>query len=200
MNMRIIKELILSCSVIALISLMPLAFAKPLVATFAGGCFWCVEADFDKVKGVLTTVSGYTGGNVTNPSYEQVSAGGTGHYEAVQVYYDPNQVSYETLVDYFWRHIDPTDASGQFCDKGDQYRTAIFYSNGTQRKIAETSKAALLTSGQFEAVVTAILPAKTFYPAEEYHQEFYLKNPVRYRYYRFTCGRDQRIKKLWEGP
>lgn len=164
---------------------------------FAGGCFWCTQADFDKVPGVLKTIAGYTGGDLQNPSYKQVSAGGTGHYEAVQVVYDPSKVSYQTLVDYFLHHIDPTDDRGQFCDHGDQYRAAIFYSNETQKNIALQSKEQLIKSGRFKQVTVLILPAKRFYPAEEYHQEYYQKNPIRYRFYRYTCGRDKQIHEVW---
>jgi len=166
-------------------------------ATFAGGCFWCLEADFDKTPGVIKTTSGYAGGHIKNPSYEQVSSGGTGHYESVQVTYNPKIVSYKKLLDVFWHHIDPTDASGQFCDKGGQYRAVIFYVNDSQKKAAIESKDALIKSGRFKHVVTQVLPLNAFYPAEEYHQNYYKKNPVRYRYYRYRCGRDQRVEELW---
>lgn len=169
-------------------------------AIFAGGCFWCVEADFDHVPGVLSTVSGYIGGDVPNPTYKQVSAGGTGHYEAVMITFNPDIVSYEKLLDSFWRSVDPTDASGQFCDRGDSYRTVIFTLSDAQREIATQSKVTLQRAGQLDdPIVTQILPAPPFYPAEEYHQDYYKKNPVRYKYYRFTCGRDARIEELW-GP
>ncbi|MCL4315396.1 MAG: peptide-methionine (S)-S-oxide reductase MsrA [Gammaproteobacteria bacterium] len=167
-------------------------------ALFAGGCFWCVESDFDKIPGVIETVSGYTGGHKLNPTYEEVSAGGTGHAEAVQVVYDPAKVSYKELVDKFWRTIDPTTPDRQFCDSGSQYRTAIFYANPQQKIIAEQSKMALEKTKPFKApLVTEIMQATTFYAAEEYHQNFYKKNPVRYNYYRFSCGRDQRLEQLW---
>jgi peptide-methionine (S)-S-oxide reductase len=167
-------------------------------ATFAGGCFWCVESDFDKVPGVISTTSGYIGGQLKNPTYEEVSAGGTGHAEAVQIVFDPAKISYAGLMDVFWRHIDPTTKDRQFCDKGDQYRTAIFYHDDAQKRLAEQSKAALATSKPFkEAIVTEIVSASIFYPAEDYHQDFHTKNPVRYKFYRFNCGRDQRLTELW---
>lgn len=167
-------------------------------AIFAGGCFWCLEKPFDELPGVLATTSGYTGGTVADPTYEQVSAGNTGHLEAVEVTYAPNQVSYEELLAVFWRNIDPVDARGQFCDKGSQYRSAIFYQNAAQREAAEASKQALADSGQFEqAIATTIQPASTFYPAEDYHQNYYKTHPVRYRVYRFACGRDQRLEEIW---
>ncbi|SPF37030.1 Peptide methionine sulfoxide reductase MsrA/MsrB (Includes: Peptide methionine sulfoxide reductase MsrA; Peptide methionine sulfoxide reductase MsrB) [Syntrophobacter sp. SbD1] len=167
-------------------------------AVFAGGCFWCVEADFEKVNGVLEAISGYTGGHTENPSYEEVSAGKTGHVEAVQVIYDPAKVRYEELLDSFWKHIDQTDPDGQFVDRGGQYRSVIFYNDETQRVAAEESKRKLENSGRFaKPVVTAILPLSKFYAAEEYHQGYYKKNPVRYRYYRYLSGRDQFIAKVW---
>jgi peptide-methionine (S)-S-oxide reductase len=167
-------------------------------ATFAGGCFWCVEADFDKIDGVLSTLSGYIGGKVDKPTYEQVSAGRTGHTEAVEIVYDPKRVSYERLVAYFWHTIDPTVKDRQFCDVGSQYRTGIFYHDEAQRRIAEASKATLEKSKPFpQHIVTEIAAATTFYPAEEYHQDYYKKNPIRYTYYRNGCGRDARLKQLW---
>ena len=167
-------------------------------AIFAGGCFWCMEADFDKVPGVLSTTSGYTGGSLANPSYEQVSAGGTGHIEAVLVRFDPSRTSYEKLLAAYWPNIDPLTATGQFCDIGSQYRSAVFYADAEQRRLAEASKVALQASGRFDRpVVTEILPAGIFYPAEEYHQDYYRKNPLRYRFYRSTCGRDARLGELW---
>ncbi len=168
-------------------------------AIFAAGCFWCVESDFDKVEGVISTTSGYTDGKEKDPTYEQVSAGGTGHTEAVQIVYDPKKVSYQKLLDVFWRNVDPLDAEGQFCDKGDQYRSGIFYQNEEQKKLAERSKAALEKSGRFDQpIVTEIAQVTPFYTAEEYHQDFYKKNPVRYKFYRFNCGRDARLEELWE--
>ncbi len=174
---------------------MPRGLAK---ATFAGGCFWCMQPPFDKVKGVVSTTAGYTGGHTPQPTYEQVSAGGTGHVEAVQVVYDPAQVSYANLLEVFWHNVDPIDAAGQFCDKGSQYRSIIFYYNDEQKRLAEASKAALESSGRFsQPVVTEIRPAAEFYPAEDYHQDYYRKNPLRYKFYRFACGRDARLQTLW---
>jgi peptide-methionine (S)-S-oxide reductase len=168
------------------------------VATFAGGCFWCTEADFDKVDGVISTTSGYIGGSVDKPSYEQVSAGRTGHTEAVQVIYDPKRVSYDKLVEYFWRTIDPTVKDRQFCDGGSQYRSGIFTHDDEQHRIATASKQALEKTKPFAApIVTEITRATTFYPAESYHQDYHKNNPVRYRYYRNGCGRDQRLEELW---
>jgi peptide-methionine (S)-S-oxide reductase len=168
------------------------------VATFAGGCFWCVEEAFDKVDGVISTTSGYIGGHVANPKYEQVSRGDTGHAEAVQVEYDPNVVSYETLLGVFWRNIDPVDAGGQFCDRGEQYRSAIFYHDEQQRELAERSKRELEESGQLPGpIVTEIVAATEFYPAEDYHQDYYKRNAVRYNFYKFTCGRPARLEELW---
>jgi peptide-methionine (S)-S-oxide reductase len=168
------------------------------IATFAGGCFWCLEEALDKVDGVLSTTSGYTGGQKTGPTYEEVSAGGTGHTESVQVMYDPQKVSYSTLLDVFWRNIDPTTPDQQFCDKGHQYRAAIFYHNDTQKRLAEESRQRVDKSKPFkEAIVTEITPASGFYPAEEYHQNFYQKNPIRYKFYKFNCGRAQRLEALW---
>jgi peptide methionine sulfoxide reductase msrA/msrB len=168
------------------------------VATFAGGCFWCVEADFEKEPGVLKVVSGYTGGSVQDPTYHQVSAGGTGHVEAVQVYYDPKKVSYSDLLDYFWRHVDPTDPGGQFVDRGSQYHSVIFYHDEDQRRLAEQSKQKLQNSGRFhKPIVTRILPFTKFYVAEEYHQDYYKKNPLRYKFYRYNSGRDQFLREAW---
>jgi len=168
------------------------------VAVFAGGCFWCMEPPFDKLPGVTATISGYIGGRTANPTYEQVSSGSTGHTEAVQVIYDPKQVSYEKLLEVFWVNIDPTVKDRQFCDSGNQYRTGIFYHDGAQRKAAEESKAALEKSKPFkEPLVTPIEMAGQFYPAEDYHQDYYKKNPVRYNFYRTGCGRDARLKELW---
>jgi peptide-methionine (S)-S-oxide reductase len=167
-------------------------------ATFAGGCFWCVEADFDKVPGVISTTSGYTGGTVANPSYRQVSSKRTGHAEAVEIVFDPAQVSYAQLVEHFWRTIDPTTVDSQFCDHGSPYRTAIFVHGEAQRAAAQASLAALEKSKPFAApIVTRIEPAGPFYAAEDYHQDYYLKNPIRYNYYRAGCGRDARLKQLW---
>jgi peptide methionine sulfoxide reductase msrA/msrB len=170
----------------------------PAVATFAGGCFWCTEADFEKLPGVLRVVSGYTGGTKVNPTYEEVSSGTTGHVEAVQVYYEPSKVNYEEVVNFFWRHIDPTDPGGQFVDRGAQYRSVIFYHDAEQKRLAEKSKAELGQSGKFEKpIVTEIVAFTQFYPAEEYHQGYSKKNPIRYKFYRYNSGRDQFLKKVW---
>jgi len=167
-------------------------------AVFAGGCFWCVESDFDKVDGVIDTISGYTGGHVANPTYKQVSRENTGHYESVKVTYDPDIVSYDYLVSYFLHHVDPTDADGQFCDKGESYRTAIFVASPEERAIAEADIASVEASGVLpDPVVTQVISADTFWPAEDYHQDYYIKNPIKYRYYRASCGRDGRVKELW---
>jgi peptide-methionine (S)-S-oxide reductase len=167
-------------------------------ATFAGGCFWCMEGPFDHVTGVVSTTSGYTGGSVKRPSYEQVSSGTTGHAEAVDVVYDPAKVTYAQLLDVFWRNVDPTDGGGQFCDRGNQYRTGIFYHDAEQQRLAEQSKQAIEASGKLKKkIVTQIVPAGEFYAAEDYHQDYYVKNPLRYKYYRFNCGRDDRLKDLW---
>jgi peptide-methionine (S)-S-oxide reductase len=170
------------------------------VATFASGCFWCTESDFEKVPGVVDAVSGYTGGRVANPTYEQVSAGRTGHREAVQVMYDPARVSYQQLLDVFWRNVDPVDAHGQFCDRGEQYTSAIYVTTDEERRLAEASKGAVERSGRVRGrIATVILPAGPFYKAEEYHQSYYKKNPLRYKFYRTSCGRDRRLRKLWGG-
>jgi peptide methionine sulfoxide reductase msrA/msrB len=178
--------------------------ADPLVppglqtAVFAGGCFWCTESDFEKVEGVVQVISGYTGGQVANPSYQQVSGGGTGHVEAVKVVYDPKKVSYQDLLEVFWRHVDPTDAGGQFVDRGRQYRSVIFYADEQQRLLAEKSKGELAASGVFSTpIVTEILPLSEFYPAEEYHQRYSQKNPIRYHWYRSGSGRDAFLEKTW---
>jgi peptide-methionine (S)-S-oxide reductase len=165
------------------------------VATFAGGCFWCMEGPFDSLAGVVSVTVGYAGGHVKNPGYEEVSAGGTGHRESVQIVYDPTRITYAKLLDVFWHNVDPTDNEGQFCDKGPQYRSAIFFHDATQKKLAEDSKA--VVEKQLGRVFTDILPASEFWRAEEYHQHYYKKNPVRYHFYRFNCGRDQRLAKLW---
>lgn len=167
------------------------------VAVFAGGCFWCTEADFDKMPGVLSTTSGYTGGTVARPTYEQVSAGNTGHIEAVQVVYDPRRISYQVLADRFFRTVDPLDAGGQFCDRGYSYRTAIFVTP-QQRAAAEAAKTKAAAALK-KPVATLILPAAPFYQAEAYHQDYYKKNPARYRYYRWRCGRDARLAAVWGG-
>ena len=164
-------------------------------AIFAGGCFWCMEGPFDKLPGVISVTSGYTGGPVRNPSYEQVSGGGTGHRESVEIIFDPTKITYAKLLDVFWHNVDPLDNGGQFCDKGPQYRSGIFYRDETQRKLAEESKAAV--EKKLGRVATDILPASNFWAAEAYHQHYYKRNPVRYHFYRFNCGRDQRLKQIW---
>ncbi|PKO52887.1 MAG: peptide-methionine (S)-S-oxide reductase [Betaproteobacteria bacterium HGW-Betaproteobacteria-20] len=174
--------------------------AKVATAIFAGGCFWCSEADFEKLAGVVMAESGYTGGQLENPTYEQVSRGSTGHAEAVRVTYNPKLVSYAQLLDYFWHHIDPTVKDQQFCDVGSQYRSAIFYQDESQKKAAEASKTALERSGKLAHIYTEIVPASRFYIAEGYHQDYYKKNPIRYRYYRNGCGRDARISEVWGPP
>lgn len=176
----------------------PVDAAEPAIATFAGGCFWCMEPPFDALDGVLSTVSGYTGGDQPNPSYQEVSAGTTGHLEAVRIQYDPARIGYEDLLAVFWRNIDPTDGSGQFCDKGEQYQAAIFVHDADQRHAAEASLEALRNDAPFaEPIVTEIRTAAAFYPAEDYHQDYYRKNPLRYKFYRRLCGRDQRLEELW---
>jgi peptide-methionine (S)-S-oxide reductase len=173
------------------------AYGAPLAkATFAGGCFWCMEKPFDVLAGVVSTTSGYTGGQTVNPSYRQVSSGKTGHAESVQVVYDPAQVSYEKLLDVFWHNVDPLDAGGQFCDRGTQYRSSVFVYDDQQRKLAQESKQALEQSG-IQPIATAIVLAGEFYPAEDYHQNYYETNALKYRFYRFACGRDQRLVDVW---
>jgi peptide-methionine (S)-S-oxide reductase len=170
---------------------------KTAVATFAGGCFWCVEADFDKVDGVLSTTSGYIGGHTADPTYEEVVRGGTGHAEAVEIVYDPSKVTYQKLLEVFWHNIDPLAKNRQFCDRGEQYRSAIFYHGDAQRRLAGASKAAVEARFKEQPVHTQIVAAGKFYKAEEYHQDYYLKNPIRYKFYRFNCGRDGRLEELW---
>ncbi len=179
-------------------SLAQAADKAEAVATFAGGCFWCVEADFDSVPGVLRTISGYTGGRVKNPTYAQVVAGASGHREAVQIFFDPKRVSYAQLLEIFWRSVDPTDGGGQFCDRGQSYSTAIFANSAAQLSAAKASKAKLIKSGVLKRrIYTPILKAKAFYPAEGYHQNYYKENSVRYNLYRYGCGRDARLKAVW---
>lgn len=168
------------------------------LATFAGGCFWCMQPVFDEVPGVLETVVGYAGGNEPNPSYEDVSSGGTGYLESIQIKYDTNKITYQKLLHIFWHNIDPLDNAGQFCDKGSQYRSVIFYHDAVQMEEAKKSEQALKDQNHFANIYTEIRPFTTFYPAEEYHQKYYQKNPVRYKYYRFRCGRDQRLKEIWQ--
>jgi peptide-methionine (S)-S-oxide reductase len=166
-------------------------------AVFAGGCFWCTESDFEKFPGVISAESGYIGGKTVNPTYDQVSAGRTGHTEAVRVVYDPNKVTYSALLEYFWKTIDPTVKDQQFCDHGNQYRSAIFYDSEAQRALIEASKAALLKAGPIKVIHTEISPSSTFYAAEDYHQDYYKKNPIRYKSYRYNCGRDARLAEVW---
>ena len=165
-------------------------------ATFAGGCFWCMEPPYDELEGVISTTSGYIGGSKKNPTYEEVSSGGTGHTEAVQITYDPARVSYERLLEVFWRNIDPFNPNGQFCDSGSQYRPAIFYHDETQKALAEASKKKVQARFK-QPIVTEIGRASEFYPAEDYHQDYYRRNPIRYKIYRFTCGRDRRLEQIW---
>ncbi len=176
----------------------PAAGVKLAKATFAGGCFWCMEGPFDELPGVVSTTSGYTGGRIKNPTYEQVSSGGTGHAEAVEIVYDPAQVGYGKLLQVFWRNVDPLARSHQFCDYGEQYRSAIFVHDEEQRRLAEASKRKLEEQERFRGkIATEIVPAAVFYPAEEYHQDYYEKNPIRYKLYRTGCGRDRRLAELW---
>jgi peptide-methionine (S)-S-oxide reductase len=195
------RRLLLRTTAAALLLLATLTQAQPApparaTAIFAGGCFWCMEPAFENVKGVVSAVSGYTGGATKNPTYEQVSDGGTGHYESVLVTYDPRQVSYAKLLDVFWHNVDPLNPDGQFCDNGDQYRAAIFYRTEGERQLAEQSRNRLMQARHWN-IVTAIRPAAPFYRAEEYHQDYSKKNPVRYKFYRFNCGRDHRLGQLW---
>ena len=184
--------LLISCSYV---------YAETRTATFAGGCFWCMEPPFDKLDGVISTTSGYIGGHQKNPTYKQVSAGSTGHTEAVQIEYDSNKISYDELLKVFWRNIDPTTPDQQFCDRGSQYRSGIFYHDAQQKQLAEASLENIIKTRPFDPpVVTEISAATAFYPAEEYHQDYYLKNPLRYKYYRFACGRDSRLEELWGTP
>ncbi len=197
------RKLLPAAIAIAILALTTVSIARAAedgleVATFAGGCFWCVEADFDYVPGVVSTTSGYTGGDLVDPTYKRVSAGGTGHREAVRIVYDPTKTSYATLLDVFWRSVDPTDGGGQFCDRGESYETAIFANSAEQKRLAEESKRALERSAVLDRpIVTPIELAGTFYPAEGYHQDYYEKNPIRYNFYRYRCGRDDRIEDLW---
>jgi len=195
--MNSVSRFILFLSIL-LIPFQQVQAAATEKATFAGGCFWCMEAPFDKLPGVVSVTPGYTGSSVKNPTYQQVSAGGTGHAEAVQIVFDPSKTNYSKLLDIFWHNIDPTVKDRQFCDIGNQYRSGIFYHGEEQRRLAEQSKSALEKNKPFKGpVVTEITPASEFYPAEEYHQHYYKKNPLRYSYYRTSCGRDQRLKELW---
>lgn len=194
----LLKKTLSAIAVISGFAFTYLAQAAPQTMIVAGGCFWCVESDFEKVKGVTKAVSGYIGGHLDHPTYKQVSRGNTGHFEAVKITFDDNVVSLATLANYFWRTIDPTDAYGQFCDKGTPYKTAIFYQNEAQKAVFEASLAKVNETKPFKAdIVTEILPADTFYLAEAYHQDYYKNSPVRYRFYRSSCRRDSRIENLW---
>ena len=185
-------------AVVAVLSHFPQAASAQELqkAVFAGGCFWCVESDFDQIPGVVATVSGFTGGTTSDPSYPQVTAGGTGHYEAVEITYDSSTVGYEELLTAFWHSVDPTDGGGQFCDRGKSYETAVFVANELERSVAEASKAAAQEMID-NPIVTPILATGPFYAAEEYHQDYYTKNPIRYKFYRWNCGRNQRVKEVW---
>ncbi len=192
------KTVVPLLAVLLAVALAPAAAAEgsEARATFAGGCFWCMEKPFDELEGVISTVSGYAGGHLEDPSYQDVTAGGSGHAEVVQVTYDPEMVSYETLLEVFWRNVDPFDAGGQFCDRGNSYRTGIFYHSAEQARLARRSKREM--SRRFSrGIVTEIDTLEMFYPAEDYHQNYYKRNPVRYRFYRTSCGRDRRLEEVW---
>jgi peptide-methionine (S)-S-oxide reductase len=193
------RKIFLALAAVLALQAAPLALSAELAkATFAGGCFWCVESDFDKVPGVVSTTSGYIGGSKPNPTYHEVSAGGTGYAEAVEIAYDPKVVSYEKLLEVYWHSIDPTVKDRQFCDVGSQYRSAIFYHDAEQKRLAEASKEGLERSKPFKGPIeTEIVEAGRFWPAESYHQDYYKKNPLRYQFYRSGCGRDARLKRLW---
>jgi peptide-methionine (S)-S-oxide reductase len=186
-----------SCALLLLVA-VAVGAAETATATFAGGCFWCMQPAYDAVPGVVSTTVGYTGGHTKDPSYHEVGSGSTGHAESIQVVYDPAKVNYEKLLDVFWHNVDPTDASGQFCDKGNQYRSAIFYHDDAQKRLAEESKKNVAKSLKVPGpIATEIVAASTFYPAEDYHQMYYKKNPIRYRFYRRGCGRDNRLEEVW---
>jgi peptide-methionine (S)-S-oxide reductase len=192
-----LKNTMIACAALLTLGVASAQAQKTEKATFAGGCFWCMEEALDQAKGVRLTISGYIGGQKKNPTYEEVSAGRTGHTEAVEAVFDPGQISYAQLLDVFWMNIDPTAGDRQFCDVGEQYRPAIFYHTAQQKQLAEASKKKLEQSGRFKQVAVEIVPATEFYAAEEYHQDYYLKNPLRYKYYKFSCGRAQTLAKLW---
>ena len=184
--------------IISILSTSVLATEQKETAIFAGGCFWCMEPPFDKLDGVLSTTSGYTSGHKINPSYREVSAGSTGHTEAIQIVYNPEKVSYSELLAVFWRNIDPVAVNRQFCDGGSQYRSGIYYQNESQEAVAKQSLKTLQNNKPFDGIIaTEVLPASKFYAAEDYHQDYYLKNPLRYKYYRYSCGRDKRLDELW---
>jgi peptide-methionine (S)-S-oxide reductase len=197
--MRHLTALAAALSALASLAMIGGAAAEQKSAVFAGGCFWCVEEAFDKVPGVVATTSGYTGGSIENPTYEQVSSGGTGHFEVVKVDYDDAKVSYEALLDVFWKNVDPFDARGQFCDKGSQYLSAVFVAGDAEKALAEASKTDVAAKFN-EPIATPILPAATFYPAEGYHQNFHVTNAARYKFYKFGCGRAQRLQEIWGDP
>ena len=196
------RSLVMSLAAAAVMALATAASAQQTeTATFASGCFWCTESDFEKVPGVIDATSGYLGGKTANPTYKEVSAGGTGHAEGVEVKYDPSKVTYQQLLDVYWKNVDPFDKGGQFCDRGDQYRPAIFYHNDEQKRLAEDSKAALEKSGRFkDPIVVEITQASTFTKAEDYHQNYASKNPIQYIIYRHGCGRDARLQAIWGKP
>jgi peptide-methionine (S)-S-oxide reductase len=197
--MRHLKAFAAALLALASLAMIGGAAAEQKSAVFAGGCFWCVEEAFDKVPGVTATTSGYTGGSIENPTYEQVSSGGTGHFEVVKVDYDDAKVSYEALLDVFWKNVDPFDARGQFCDKGSQYLSAVFVAGDAEKALAEASKTDVAAKFN-EPIATPILPAATFYPAEGYHQNFHVTNAARYKFYKFGCGRAQRLQEIWGDP
>ncbi|MGE8943611.1 peptide-methionine (S)-S-oxide reductase MsrA [Leptospira interrogans] len=196
------RSLVTSLAAAAVMALATAASAQQTeTATFASGCFWCTESDFEKVPGVIDATSGYLGGKTANPTYKEVSAGGTGHTEGVEVKYDPSKVTYQQLLDVYWKNVDPFDKGGQFCDRGDQYRPAIFYHNDEQKRLAEESKASLEKSGRFkDPIVVEITQASTFTKAEDYHQNYADKNPIQYIIYRHGCGRDARLQAIWGKP
>jgi peptide-methionine (S)-S-oxide reductase len=196
----LLKQKLLAILMLAIIGIQAFAddSGSTATATFAGGCFWCMEPPFDELKGVISTTSGYTGGQKANPTYKEVSSGTTGHAEAIQIVFDPKQTGYEKLLEVFWRNIDPTTDNAQFCDHGSQYRAEIFYHDDRQRQLAEASREKLIKEGPFKKpIVTGITAAGVFYPAEEYHQNYYKKNPLRYKYYRYGCGRDRFLEQYW---
>jgi len=194
----LVRSVLTSFALICCFLSTPVTAAPAETATFAGGCFWCMEQPFDALPGVLSVMPGYTGGTKLNPTYKEVSSGSTGHTEAVQISYDPAKISYEKLLQVFWHNIDPTAKDYQFCDSGNQYRAGIFYHTETQKKLALLSRETISKTKSFkEPVLTEVVQASTFYPAEEYHRQYYKKNPIRYRYYRSSCGRDNRLKELW---